>query len=190
MKNMEISKIEAAIEAILFSLGEAIHIQKIADSLELDVKTVRRIIDNLMDRYEAEDRGVQIVNLEDCFQMCSKPDYYEHIKKIIFKSRDITISDVLIETLSIVAYKQPITKAHIEEIRGVNSNHAINRLVEYRLVVEVGRLNAPGRPVLFGTSQEFLRCFGFESIEKLPYLDESQLSALKSEVAEQGQLKL
>ena len=97
---------------------------------------------------------------------------------------------LLIETLSIIAYKQPITKSHIEDIRGVNSYHAVNKLVEYKLVEEVGRMEAPGRPILFGTTQEFLRCFGFQSIEELPSIEEEQIVSLKNEVEKEFQLKL
>ncbi|PKM95835.1 MAG: SMC-Scp complex subunit ScpB [Firmicutes bacterium HGW-Firmicutes-1] len=187
---MEISKIEAAIEAVLFSIGDAIHINKLCEVLGQDKKTTKRIINNLCDRYEEENRGIRIIVLEECYQLCSKPEYYEFIKQISHKSREFSLTDVLVETLSIIAYKQPITKLHIEEIRGVNSNHAVNKLVEYQLITEVGRLNAPGRPVLFGTSQEFLRCFGLESVEQMPFLEESQLSMLKNEVLEEVQLKL
>lgn len=187
---MEINKLEGAIEAILFSLGDAVHINKLCEVLGQDKKTTKRIISNMSDRYEAENRGIRIISLEDSYQLCTKPEYYDYIKQISQKTREFSLTDVLIETLSIIAYKQPITKLHIEEIRGVNSNHAVNKLIEYQLVTEVGRLNAPGRPVLFGTTQEFLRCFGLQSVEQLPYLEESQLSILKNEVLEEVQMKL
>ncbi|MBC7960323.1 MAG: SMC-Scp complex subunit ScpB [Vallitaleaceae bacterium] len=187
---MEIEKIEAAIEAILFSIGDAVHINKISEVLGQDKTTTKRIIANLCDRYEHENRGIRIIALEECYQMCSKPEYYDQIRQITHKTREFVLTDVLVETLSIIAYKQPITKVHIEEIRGVNSNHAVNKLIEFQLVSEVGRLNAPGRPVLFGTSQEFLRCFGYQSVEELPHLEQSQLTLLKSEVLEEVQLKL
>lgn len=187
---MEIEKIEASIEAILFSMGDAVHINKLCEVLGQDKTTTKRIIANMCDRYEVENRGIRIITIEDCYQLCSKPEYYEQIRQISHKTREFSLTDVLIETLSIIAYKQPITKTHIEEIRGVNSNHAVNKLVEFQLVTELGRLNAPGRPVLFGTSQEFLRCFGFKSVEELPFLEESQLSLLKNEVFEEVQLKL
>lgn len=187
---MEIEKIEAAIEAVLFSIGDAVHINKLSEVLGQDKTTTKRIVTNMCDRYEVENRGIRIIAIEECYQLCSKPEYYEQIRQISHKTREFTLTDVLIETLSIIAYKQPITKTHIEEIRGVNSNHAVNKLIEFQLVTELGRLNAPGRPVLFGTSQEFLRCFGFHSVDELPFLEESQLTLLKSEVLEEVQLKL
>ncbi len=187
---MELEKIEAAIEAVLFSIGDAVHINKLSEVLGQDKLTTKRIIANMCDRYEVENRGIRIIGIEESYQMCSKPEYYDQIRLVSQKTREFALTDVLIETLSIIAYKQPITKTHIEEIRGVNSNHAVNRLVEYQLVTELGRLNAPGRPVLFGTSQDFLRCFGFQSVDELPFLEESQLSILKNEVLEEVQLKL
>lgn len=187
---MEIDKIEAAIEAILFSVGEAVHIHKLAEAIGQDFKTTGRILSNMSDRYAQANRGIQLICLEDCYQLCSKPEYYDYIRHISFKNREFTLTDILVETLSIIAYKQPITKAHIEEIRGVNSSHAVNRLVEFKLVMEVGRLNAPGRPVLFGTSQEFLRCFGFQNLAQMPFIDESQLTLLEDDMQDEPQLKL
>lgn len=187
---MDISKMEAAIEAILFSLGEAVHINKLSEAIGQDVKTTRKIISNMSDRYEKENSGIQIISLEDSYQLCSKPEYYDYIKTVSYKVRELNLSDVLIETLSIIAYKQPITKAQIEEIRGVNSNHAVNKLIEFQLVEEKGRLNAPGRPVLFGTSEQFLRCFGFQSINQLPLPDEYQMEALQQEVLQDEQVKM
>lgn len=173
---MEINKIEAIIEAILFSTGEAVNINKIAEVINQDKKTTKLIISNMSNRYEEENHGIRIVNFEESYQLCTKEEYYDYIKQITNKTREFVLTDVLLETLSIIAYKQPITRAHIEEIRGVNTNHAVSKLIEYQLITEVGRLNAPGRPVLFGTSQEFLRCFGLQSLEQLPYIEEIELS--------------
>lgn len=187
---MEIERIEAAIEAILFSIGDAVHIDKICEVIGQDKTTTKRIITNMRDRYYELNRGIQIINIEDSYQLCTKPEYYDAVRNISQKTREFVLTDVLIETLSIIAYKQPITKAQIEEIRGVNSNHAVNKLIEYQLVKEVGRLNAPGRPVLFCTTDDFLRNYGFRSIEELPTLKEEQLSEIKNEVNEEVQLKL
>lgn len=187
---MEITKIEATIEAILFSIGDAVHINKIAEVIEQDKKTTKRILNDMIDRYANEDRGIQLVALEESYQLCTKPVYYDYIKQMVHKNREVILTDVLIETLSIIAYKQPLTKLHIEEIRGVNSNHAVNKLVEYQLIKEIGRMNAPGRPILFGTTQDFLRCFGFQSLDDLPNIEDGQLSLLKDEVEQEVQLKL
>lgn len=179
---MKLDRIEAAIEAILFSMGDAVPIGKLAEVIEQDKETTRKIVANLMDRYQLENRGIRIIEIDHCFQMCSKPEYYEYIRKISHKTANYALTDVQVETLSIIAYKQPVTKSHIEKIRGVKTDHAVNKLVEYNLVCELGRLDAPGRPILFGTTQEFLRCFGFSSIDEIPELGAATLENVTKEV--------
>lgn len=122
--------------------------------------------------------------------MCTKAEYYEYLIKIAKQPKKRVLTDVLLETLSIIAYKQPITKAEVEKIRGVSSDHAVNKLVEYNLVCELGRLDAPGRPMLFGTTEEFLRSFGVESVDELPVLNEDQVEEFKHQAEEEMQLKL
>lgn len=187
---MEIKKIEAAIEAILFTMGESVELSQIAKAIEQDNQTTEKIIHNLMDRYQQEERGIQIIELENSFQMCTKKEYYEHLVRIAMQPKKPVLTDVMLETLSIIAYKQPVTKAEIEKIRGVKCDHAVNKLVEYNLVRELGRLDAPGRPILFGTTEEFLRSFGVQAIEELPMLDPVQLEDFKAEAEEEIQLKL
>ena len=165
---MEIKKIESIIEAILFTMGESVEVSRIAKVIEHDVETTRKIIHNMMDRYEEEDRGIRIIELNDSFQMCTKKEMYEYLIKIAKQPRRYNLSDVALETLSIVAYKQPVTRQEIEKIRGVKSDHAINKLIEYDLIQEVGRLDVPGRPILFGTTEEFLRRFNVQSADELP----------------------
>ena len=167
MESVEIKKLEGAIEAILFTMGDSVELGKIAAAVEHDEDTVRKIIHQMMDKYEEEDRGVRIVELENSFQMCTKPEMYEYLIRVARQPRKYVLTDVLLETLSIIAYKQPVTKLEIEKIRGVKSDHAVNKLVEYNLVCEAGRLDAPGRPLLFGTTEEFLRRFSIHSIEDL-----------------------
>ena len=113
--------------------------------------------------------------------MCTKPEYYEQLIKVASQPRKYVLTDVLLETLSIIAYKQPVTKLEIEKIRGVSSDHAVNKLVEYGLAKELGRLDAPGRPMLFGTTEEFLRTFGVQSIEELPVISEELVEKFKDE---------
>ena len=162
---MEIKKLEAAIEAILFTMGNSVELAQIADAIQQDKETTRKILQNMMDRYQQEDRGIQIIELEQSYQMCSKKEYYEYLIRLAMHPKKPALTDVMLETLSIIAYKQPVTKAEIEKIRGVKCDHAINKLVEYELVRELGRLDAPGRPILFGTTEEFLRCFGVQGLE-------------------------
>ncbi len=187
---MEINKIEGIIEAILFTMGNSVEIEKIAGAIEHDTETTRRIIHNMMDKYEAEDRGIRIIELENSFQMCTKKETYEYLIKVAKQPRRYVLTDVALETLSIIAYKQPVTRLEIEKIRGVKSDHAVNKLIEYGLVCEVGRLDAPGKPILFGTTEEFLRRFSVQSIDDLPSLNPEQVETFKEEAEEEVQLKL
>ena len=122
--------------------------------------------------------------------MCTKQEYYDYLVRLALQPKKAVLTDVMLETLSIIAYKQPVTKQEIEKIRGVKSDHAVNKLVEYRLVKELGRLDAPGRPILFGTTEEFLRNFGVQGLDDLPILDPVQLEDFKAEAEEEVQLKL
>ena len=178
---MSIEKTEAAIEAILFTMGESVEAEKIAVAIEHDVDTTVKIIHNMMDKYENEDRGIKINELEGSFQLCTKEEYYDNLIRICSQPRRYTLTDAALETLSIIAYKQPVTKIEIEKIRGVNSDRSVNKLVELELVKEVGRLDAPGRPMLFGTTEEFLRTFGVGSIDELPVISEDMVEQYKEE---------
>ena len=178
---MSIEKTEAAIEAILFTMGESVEAEKIAVAIEHDVDTTVKIIHNMMDKYENEDRGIKIIELEGSFQLCTKEEYYENLIRICSQPRRYTLTDAALETLSIIAYKQPVTKIEIEKIRGVNSDRSVNKLVELELVKEVGRFYAPGRPMLFGTTEEFLRTFGVGSIDELPVISEDMVEQYKEE---------
>lgn len=188
---MEINKVKAQIEAILFTLGEAIELDRLAQTVEHDEDTVVRIIHSMMDDYEREDRGIHIIELDKSYQLCTKSSLYESIIRIAHVPKKHVLTDVLLETLSIIAYKQPITKIQIEAIRGVKCDHAINKLVEYNLVCEMGRLDAPGRPILFGTTEDFLRSFGLQSLEALPIMNPEKMEDFKLEAEEEvQQLKL
>ena len=187
---MEQKKLQAAIEAILFAMGGSVELKKLAQAIGHDEETTKKVIRQMMDRYEKEDRGIRIIELEASFQMCTKKEMYEYLIRVAKQPKKQVLTDVLLETLSIIAYKQPITKAEVEKIRGVSSDHAVNKLVEYNLVCELGRLDAPGRPMLFGTTEEFLRSFGVESVDELPVLNEDQVEEFKHQAEEEMQLKL
>ena len=171
----------AIIEAILFTMGESVELSKIADVIELDKKETKAIMEEMMEEWNSSDRGVSIIELDGAYQMCTRADMYEYLIKIAKQPKHRVLTDVLLETLSIIAYKQPVTKAEIEKIRGVSCDHSVSKLVEYNLVGELGRLDAPGRPLLFGTTEEFLRCFGVNSIDNLPVLNPVQLEEFKQE---------
>lgn len=190
MDTMEIKKLQGVIEAILFTMGESVELNRIAAAIEHDEETTRKLIYNMMDEYEAENRGIRIIELDNAFQMCTKKEMYEYLIRIAKQPKRYVLTDVVLETLSIVAYKQPVTKLEIEKIRGVKSDHAVNKLVEYGLIEEVGRLDAPGRPLLFGTTEEFLRRFSVQSLEELPTLNPEQVEHFKEEAEDEAQLKL
>ena len=169
---MRIDELEGIIEAILFSNGESVSAEKIAEVTEMDIDTVEKVITNMEARYKADaSRGIHIIKLEDNYQICTKPSLYRYIRILNEKKSKPVLSNAGLEVLSIVAYNQPVTRGTIEFIRGVNSDGALARLVDLELVEEKGRLDAPGKPILFGTTEEFLRSFGLSSIENLPEID-------------------
>lgn len=187
---MEEKNYKAIIEAILFTMGESVELEKIADAIELDKKTTKKLINEMMQEWNDEGRGVAIMELDGAYQMCTRTEMYEYLIRIAKQPKRRVLTDVLLETLSIIAYKQPVTKMEIEKIRGVSSDHAISKLVEYNLVCELGRLDAPGRPLLFGTTEEFLRSFGVHSVDELPVLSPVQLEEFKQEAEEEMNVQL
>ena len=186
---MERTLAKAAIEAILFAMGESVEISRLADAIEEDIKTTRNILEEMTQEYRQEGRGIGITQLDDAVQLCTKAEMYEYLIKIAKAPRKMVLTDTVIETLSIIAYKQPITRVEIERIRGVSCDHAINKLLEYDLITELGRMDAPGRPLLFGTTQQFLRCFGVGSLEELPELSTVQIKQ-QAEAEVQMQLEI
>ncbi len=182
---MNTAEYEAAAEAILFAMGESVEPARIGEALEISEDEAREVVEALAARYEADDRGLQIIELDGAFQMCTKVREYEYLIRIAKQPKHYQLTDVALETLSIVAYRQPVTRVEIEKIRGVSCEHAVNRLVECNLIQEVGRLDAPGRPILFGTTEEFLRCFGVQSLDDLPTLDPEQVEEFKTEAQEE-----
>ena len=184
-ENMVFSEDEAIVEAVLFTMGKSVDVRQLAAALGRDVESAKDAAARLKERYEREQRGMQIIELEDSFQMCTRAKYYENLIQVASAPKKQVLTDVVLETLSIIAYKQPITKLEIEKIRGVKSDHAVNRLIEYNLVYEVGRLDAPGRPALFATTEEFLRRFGVGSTEQLPEINPGRVDEFRLEVEEE-----
>lgn len=168
---MEIELLCAKIEAVLFSMGDSVECDRLAAALEVTGEEIRAAAAVMQEKYENADRGIRLLELEDSYQLVTKPVYYEELIRLAKNPKKPVLTDALMETLSVIAYRQPVTKGEIEKIRGVSSDHAVNRLVEFELVKEVGRVNAPGRPILFGTTEEFLRRFGFATKEDLPQMD-------------------
>ena len=176
---MNMIEYEAIVEALLFAAGEPIDAREIAKAIDMDARTTRTLIDNLSCKYDEKKRGITIVELDGAFQMCTNPRYFEYVKKVFGNTRKKPLTPALLETLAIIAYKQPVTKAQIEHIRGVGADHSVNKLIEYSLVTECGRADTPGKPVLFATTGEFLKYFGISGLNQLPALedDNEQLKA-------------
>lgn len=185
-----ISNMEAAVEAVLFTMGTPVETSRLAAAIEQDEQTTRRLVRNMMDKYNAKDRGICIIELEDSFQMCTKKEYYDNLIRVVSQPKKHTLTDSALETLSIIAYKQPVTRLEVEQIRGVKSDYAVNKLLEYNLITELGRLDAPGRPILFGTTEEFLRSFGLSSVDDLPELSPEMIADFKLEAEQESQLEL
>ena len=187
---MEISELKAVIEGVLFAVGDAVSVEKIAELTECEKDDIIKASEELSEDYRKKARGIELTHVEDKLQLCTKQELYPYLQKIAKNKRDYQLTDVQLETLSIVAYKQPVTKLQVENIRGVNSDHAVNRLVEYGLIKELGRLDAPGRPLLFGTTEEFLRSFGVKSLEDLPSIGAVQVEEFKAQAEQEVNVKL
>ena len=181
----KLTNTEAAIEAILFALGVSVEIRQLCAALEMNESEVIQNFESLKEKYDNDNRGIQIIKLGDCVQMCTRTEYYDKLIRVCKTPKKQVLTDAILETLSIIAYKQPITKSEIEHIRGMSSDYIVNKLVEFGLVYEAGKLDAPGRPAQFATTEEFLRRFGIESKESLPRLDSDLEAEIVHEVEEE-----
>lgn len=181
--------LEAVVEAVLFTMGKSVELRQLAIATGQNEEETRQAVERLKVRYDKEERGMEIIELEDSYQMCTRTGFYENLIRVAASPKKQVLSEVVLETLSIIAYKQPVTKMEIEKIRGVKSDHAVNRLVEYNLVQEVGRLDAPGHPALFATTEEFLRRFGIGSTENLPDMDPVREEEIRVEVEEEMKVR-
>ncbi len=186
---MEEKKIMAVVEAVLFAMGDSVELSSLSHVLEKPEEEIREVIAKMNQRYKKADRGIYIAELEDAVQLCTKPGLYEYLIKVAKAPQKYALTDALLETLSIIAYKQPVTKLEVEKIRGVSCDHAVNRLLEFDLVQELGRLDAPGRPLLFGTTEEFLRTFGVKSLGDLPMLNSEQMEDFRKQAEEEVEQK-
>lgn len=183
MKNVDINQMEIAeasprsiyfsiIESLLFVSGEPLEIKQIASILECSVGFTKDLLSEMIKLYDIKNRGIKIININDNYSLVTKPENSDYIEKLLGTNSRQSLSQAALETLAIVAYKQPITRVDIDEIRGVKSDRAISNLVEKGLIKEGGRLDVPGRPILYGTTDEFLKYFGLQNIEQMPGLDE------------------
>ncbi len=188
---MDIREMEAVIEGLLFAAGDPVSLEKLAEILELDKKTTRLILSNMTVSMQNSKRGILLREIDGSYQLSSRPEHYEYIRKLIEPRQKQALSQAAFETLSIVAYNQPVTRARIETIRGVNSDSAITRLIDRNLIKDAGRMDTPGKPILYETTEEFLRSFGFRSVKDLPVIemenlmiDEDQISDAQPEKAQ------
>ena len=181
METLETKEIESAVEAILFASGEPVHISRLCMALDTDRPRAEEALRRLGDHYAFERRGIRLVRMENSWQMCSAPEQAGHIRKALENRRPAKLSQPALEVLAIIAYFQPVTRAYIEQIRGVDSSYTVGLLLERELICEAGRLAVPGRPMQFKTTKTFLRSFGLTSLEDLPELpsatqEEAQLT--------------
>ena len=170
---MELKQLQAAIEGILFAAGDPVPVERICLALEQDRDTVNSVCQNLADEYRYDRRGIRLVRLENSWQMCSAPEYADVIRQALESRKPPKLSQPALEVLAIVAYFQPVTRAYVEQVRGVDSSYTVGLLLERGLICEAGRLNVPGRPMQFRTTKDFLRAFGLSSLEELPELPSS-----------------
>ena len=167
---MEIKEIESAIEGILFATGDPVGVERLCMALDLDRATVDNVCQRLADYYSYERRGVRLLRLENSYQLCSAPEHADCIRRAFESRRPARLSQPALEVLAIIAYYQPTTRAYVDQIRGVDSAYTVGLLLERDLIEECGRLAVPGRPILYRTTQTFLRSFGLSSLEELPEL--------------------
>ena len=164
-------KIKSSIESLLFVSGEPLNIKDISNALDISAKFIKDILDEMIIDYEKEERGIKIISINGDYQLATKVENGQYIQKLLKKNRRQSLSQASLESLAIIAYKQPITRIDIDEIRGVKSESALQKLIEKSLIKEVGRLEVPGRPILYGTTEEFLRQFSLKELKELPSLD-------------------
>ena len=173
---MEDKKIESIIEAILFAAGRPVEKKELVLSLEISEEEIDNIINKMQKEYENQNRGIEIIKIEDSYQLCSKKELYEYIYPILDKRNKPKISNAALETLAIISYNPRITRAEIEAIRGVSADGCIYKLLEYGLIEEAGKvIELPGKPMSYKTTQEFLRMFGYKSLKDLPELPKYKL---------------
>ena len=194
MTEMTREQQKEAVLAVLFAMGKAVERAKLAYALEITDEETEELLREIMTEQDERESGLRIIRLEDSYQLCTREMYYDTLIRVASQPVKPVLTDVMLEVLSVIAYRQPVTRSEIDRIRGVKSDYTVNRLVEYRLVEEAGRLDAPGRPILFRTTEEFLREFGLSSALELPLLseeamEEARLTVLK-ETGYEGQLSI
>ena len=172
-EGLEIKELESALEGVLFAAGEPVPVERLCLGLEVDRPTLDAVAQQLMDKYSYQRRGIRLLRLETSYQLCSAPEYADYIRKTLESRKPARLSQPALEVLAVIAYYQPVTRADVDQVRGVDSSYTVGLLLERELIEEAGRLAVPGRPVLFRTTKNFLRSFGLSSLEELPELPDS-----------------
>ena len=181
---MNLNESMAVIEAVMFAHGDPITPEKLSEASGIDLETTVKLIDQLERKYNVQESGLRIIRLNDGFQISTRPEYSGYIKSALETRRQAPLSQAAMETLSIIAYNQPVTKSFVEQVRGIDSSSVVNTLVERDLLEEAGRLDLPGRPVAYRTTDTFLRCFGISSLRELPPLPNQEGQLDFDELAE------
>lgn len=171
---MQLEKLEGALEAVLFAYGEPVSAQRLSEILDTDKNTIRKMIHRLRDRYEENQMGIVLLEIEDSYQMATHPDYAPFVRRALEVRRDTPLSQAALEVLAIIAYNQPVSRSFVEQVRGVDSTAVINTLTAKGLIQEAGRMNLPGRPIAYETTDTFLRCFGLTGLSMLPPLPKDE----------------
>ncbi|NLM09521.1 MAG: SMC-Scp complex subunit ScpB [Clostridiaceae bacterium] len=178
----DLREIESTLEAVLFAAGDSVSLEKLSEIIGQDKKTTASILSGMEMKYKNSNRGIMLRQLGSKYQLCTKPEYEEYIAYLGTGRKKQGLSQAAYEVLAIIAYHQPVTRAHVEHIRGVNSDNVISTLLEKNLICEMGRQDGPGRPKLYGTTEEFLRVFGFSSINDLPQLGMNEIQVVMNDV--------
>lgn len=181
---MNVNEMQAAAEAMLFSCGEPVEIDRIAEILEIDVENAESLVLNIAAKYDESNSGIKIVKMDKKYQICTRKEYAEQVRDILDMKKNAPLSQAAFEVLAVVAYNQPITKAYIEQVRGVDCSGVISTLCQKGLIEEVGRLELPGRPLIYGTTAEFLKCFCINSLDDLPDIPELNEKPIEEQEAE------
>lgn len=186
---MNNTELKCAIEAILFANGTPVPLDMISKAIEVKPSQTKKLIEELMQEYNSDSHGIAVIRLEESYQMCNKKEYGEYIRRVMDIKRNSPLSQAALEVLAVIAYNQPVTKAFVEQVRGVDCSGVIGSLTTKGLIEEKGRLELPGRPLLYGTTENFLRCFQIESLDDLPPLPQQEDDSNENDESNQEQLE-
>ncbi len=187
---MDWNEVHSALESILFAAGDPVSLERLSQALELDMSQVKTALEELQDDYRFHQRGLRIVSIQDSYQMTSAPEHAPLVRSLLEKRKGDKLSPAALEALAIVAYYQPVTRTYVEQVRGVDSSYTMGLLLDRELIEECGRLDVPGRPILYRTGVNFLRSFGLQSLDELPELPVLEGDGSGKDIQQEEQLRL